>query len=70
MYVYVNAVLDSNNSITRMVFPSAVYPVIVGPVPDGQPSIPARVTCEEDAGATVTTGYEDDMLLFYVEVTP
>jgi hypothetical protein len=69
-YAYLNAILDANASITRLVLPSAVYAVVVGPVPAGQPSIPSRVACEEAPEGTATSGYEGSMLLFHVEVTP
>jgi hypothetical protein len=53
-YVYLNAVLDANPSIVRLVADNTVwaggipsdYAVATGPVPAGEQSIPGRVTVE------------------------
>lgn len=68
-YTYINAMIDGNSAVTRMVFPPAVYAVVTGAVPDGQPSIPTRITCEQgDAAATDTVVFSGDLFLFYVRV--
>lgn len=46
MYAYFNAVLDENPNVVKLVADDACYPVVIGPVPDGQQSIPGRVTVE------------------------
>jgi hypothetical protein len=45
-YDYINAVLDANPTVTRLVLTPATYAVATAPVPDGQQAIPTRVTVE------------------------
>jgi hypothetical protein len=53
-YTYLNAVLDANPSVVRLVADNTVwvggvlsdYTVATGPVPAGEQSIPGRVTVE------------------------
>lgn len=69
-YTYVNQIIDGNSCITRMVFPSSVFAVVMGAVPAGQPAIPSRITCEEgDGTATATAVYSEDLFLTFVAVT-
>jgi hypothetical protein len=68
-YAYVNAMIDANSAITRMVFPPAVYAVVTGPVPEGQPAISGRIVCEAGDGSTDDTFvYDADLFLFSVMV--
>ena len=53
MYSYLNAVLDANANIKKLVIASNVFAVATGPVPDGEQSIPGRVTVVEDVDAAV-----------------
>lgn len=45
-YAYINAVLDANPTVTRLVLTPESYAVATGPVPDGEQAIPTRVTVE------------------------
>lgn len=68
-YTYVNQIIDGNSAITRMIFPPAVYAVVTGPVPAGQPAIPTRIVCEQgDAAATDTVVFSGDLFLTFVKV--
>ena len=60
MYSYLNAVLDANTDIKKLVVASNVFAVAMGPVPGGEQSIPGRVTVAEDAAAAVgfCVGYD------------
>lgn len=51
MYSYLNAVLDANTNIKKLVVAPNVFAVATGPVPDGEQSIPGRVTVVEDTAA-------------------
>ncbi len=71
-YVYLNAVLDANPSIVRLVADNTVwaggvpsdYAVATGPVPDGEQSIPGRVTVEAaNPSDTNCRGYDADGVL-------
>lgn len=53
MYSYLNAVLDANTDIKKLVVASNVFAVAMDPVPDGEQSIPGRVTVVEDADAVI-----------------
>jgi hypothetical protein len=68
-YAYLNAVLDSNPNVTRLVldavpFPGgapSIYAVAMGSVPDGEQSIPGRVSVEpmpSDAAPFYCAGYD------------
>lgn len=53
MYSYLNAVLDANGNIKKLVVAPDVFAVATGDVPDGEQSIPGRVTVLEDTAAAV-----------------
>ena len=45
-YAYLNSVLDAKPQIVVLKLSDAVYPIAVGPVPDGEPDLKARVRLE------------------------
>jgi len=53
MYSYLNAVLDANGNIKKLVVAPDVFAVATGDVPDGEQSIPGRVAVVEDTAAAV-----------------
>ena len=66
-YAYLNAVLDANPTVVRLVADNTVwaggvlsdYAVATGPVPVGEQSIPGRVTVEAaDPSDTNCRGYD------------
>lgn len=66
-YTYLNAVLDANPTVVRLVADNTVwasgipsdYAVATGPVPAGEQSIPGRVTVEAaDPSDTYCRGYD------------
>jgi hypothetical protein len=60
-YAYLNAVLDSNSSITKLVLAAAAYAVATGPVPPDQLDLASRVTLEaqpDDAVPYLSEGYD------------
>jgi hypothetical protein len=58
-YSYLNAVLDANPSVVKLVLTPEVYAVAVGDVPAGEASIPGRVALfEEPPGLLVNRGYD------------
>jgi hypothetical protein len=61
MYSYLNAVLDANPDVAKLVMASSVFAVATGPVPQGEQSIPGRVSVSEDADAEsgLCVGFSD-----------
>ena len=60
-YAYLNAVLDSNPSVTKLVLATDAYGVATGPVPPGQLDLASRVTLEaqlDDAVPNMSEGYD------------
>jgi len=60
-YAYLNAVLDSNPLVTRLVLASDAYNVATGPVPPGQSALTVRATVEvqpDDAVPNMSEGYD------------
>jgi hypothetical protein len=60
-YAYLNAVLDENPSVTKLVLSVASYAVATGPVPPGEPDIVSRVTLEaqpDDAVPNLSEGFD------------
>lgn len=68
-YAYLNAVLDSNPNVTRLVLDAvplpggapSIYAVAMGSVPDGEQSIPGRVRVDpmpSDAAPFYCAGYD------------
>ena len=66
-YAYLNAVLDENPSVTKLVLSVASYAVATGPVPVGAPDIASRVSLAEqpdDAIPNLSEGLDyDDVLV-------
>jgi hypothetical protein len=58
-YSYLNAVLDANPAVVKLALTPEVYAVAVGDVPEGEASLPGRVTLfEEPPGLMVNRGYD------------
>jgi len=60
-YAYLNAVLDVNPTIAKLVLATDAYSVATGPVPPGQLDLASRVTLEaqpDDAVPNMTEGYD------------
>lgn len=58
-YAYLNAVLDANPSVVKLVLTQEVYAVAVGDVPAGETPLPGRVALfEEPLGLLVNRGYD------------
>ena len=60
-YAYLNAVLDSNPSVTKLVLSTDAYAVATGPVPPGQTDIASRATLEaqpDDAVPNLSEGFD------------
>jgi hypothetical protein len=60
-YAYLNAVLDANPTIAKLILATDAYAVAVGPVPPGQLDLAIRVTLEaqpDDAVPNMTEGYD------------
>ena len=60
-YAYLNAVLDSNPSVTKLVLATDAYATATGPVPPGQLDLASRVTLEaqpDDAVPNMSEGYD------------
>lgn len=60
-YAYLNAVLDENPTVTRLVLAADAYSAATGPVPPGEPDLAARVTLEPqplDAVPNLSEGYD------------
>lgn len=62
-YAYLNAVLDANPSITRLVLSTEAYSTATGPVPPGEDDLASRVTLDaqpEDAVPNLSEGYDSN----------
>ena len=60
-YAYLNAVLDANPTVTKLVLATDAYAVATGPVPPGQLDLASRVTLEaqpDDAVPNMSEGYD------------
>ena len=60
-YAYLNAVLDVNPSVTKLVLATDAYSVATGPMPPGQLDLASRVTLEaqpDDAVPNMSEGYD------------
>ena len=60
-YAYLNAILDANPTITKLVLSTDAYAVATGPVPPGQLDLASRVTLEvqpDDAVPNMSEGYD------------
>jgi len=60
-YAYLNAVLDANPTITRLVLATDTYAIAAGPVPSGETDLATRVTLEaqpDDAVPNLSEGYD------------
>jgi hypothetical protein len=60
-YAYLNAVLDANPTIAKLVLSTDAYAVATGPVPSGEPDLASRVTLEaqpDDAVPNMSEGYD------------
>jgi len=60
-YAYLNAVLDVNPTIAKLVLATDAYSVATGPVPVGQTDLASRVTLEaqpNDAVPNMSEGYD------------
>lgn len=60
-YAYLNAVLDSNPAVTRLVLATDAYAVATGPVPAGETDLATRVTLEaqpDGAVPNLSEGYD------------
>jgi len=60
-YAYLNAILDSNPTVTKLVLATDAYSVATGPVPPGQLDLASRVTLEaqpHDAVPNMSEGYD------------
>ena len=60
-YAYLNAVLDSNPTIAKLVLATDAYAVATGPVPPGETDLASRVTLEvqpDDAVPNMSEGYD------------
>ena len=65
-YAYLNAVLDSNPLVTRLVLAADAYNVATGPVPPGQAALTVRTTLEvqpDDAVPNMSEGYDSASVL-------
>jgi hypothetical protein len=65
-YWYLHAVLNANPTIVYMHLPPAVFATANGPVPEGAPSLKARVSLVElplDADPAVGFGYDENQTL-------
>ena len=60
-YAYLNAVLDANPTIAKLVLSTDAYAVATGSVPPGQLDLASRVTLEaqpDDAVPNMSEGYD------------
>jgi hypothetical protein len=60
-YAYLNAVLDANPTVTKLVLATDAYGVATGPVPPGETDLASRVTLEaqpNDAVPNMSEGYD------------
>ena len=60
-YAYLNAVLDSNPTIAKLVLATDAFTTATGPVPLGETDLASRVTLEaqpDDAVPNMSEGYD------------
>jgi hypothetical protein len=60
-YAYLNAVLDANPTVARLVLATDAYTTATGPVPPGQTDLSSRATLEAqppDAVPNLSEGYD------------
>ena len=60
-YAYLNAVLDSNPSVAKLVLATDAFTTATGPVPPGETDLASRVTLEvqpDDAVPNMSEGYD------------
>ena len=60
-YAYLNAVLDANPTIAKLILATDAYAVATGPVPPGQTDIASRATLEaqpDDAVPNLSEGFD------------
>jgi len=66
-YAYLNAILDSNPTVTKLVLATDAYATATGPVPPGQSALTVRTTVEaqpDDAVPNMSEGYDaSDVLI-------
>jgi hypothetical protein len=52
-YAYLNAVLDAKPEIVALNLNATVYPIAIGPVPDGEPDLKTRAALSEMPAGSV-----------------
>ena len=60
-YAYLNAVLDANPTIAKLVLSTDAFTTATGPVPPGETDLASRVTLEaqpDDAVPNMSEGYD------------
>ena len=60
-YAYLNAVLDSNPTIAKLVLATDAYATATGPVPPGETDLASRATLQaqpDDAVPNMSEGYD------------
>lgn len=60
-YAYLDAILDSNPTVTRLVLATGAYATATGPVPPDQTDLASRATLEpqpDDAVPNLSEGYD------------
>ena len=60
-YAYLNAVLDANPTVTKLVLSTDAFTTATGPVPPGETDLASRVTLEaqpDDAVPNMSEGYD------------
>ena len=60
-YAYLNAVLDANPTIAKLLLATDAYSVATGPVPPGETDLASRATLEaqpNDAVPNMSEGYD------------
>ena len=65
-YAYLNAVLDENPTVAKLVLAADAYRAATGPVPVGAPDIASRVSLEaqpDDAIPNLSEGLDADDVL-------
>ena len=65
-YAYLNAVLDANPTVTRLVLATDAYATATGPVPPGQTDLSSRAVIEaqpDDAVPNLSEGFDAAVLV-------
>jgi hypothetical protein len=60
-YAYLNAILDSNPTVTKLALATDAYATATGPVPPGEPDLASRVTLDaqpDDAVPNLSEGFD------------